>query len=743
MVNRQLLTGKKAGIVYGVLAILVALILYLALRGDSVLTLAEMHLQVEKDDDLLLHTGEAWVAEEKDGEGFAPALENDSYAFLIHPETTQIIVRDKISGHEWRSNPREEQLAEETVKGLLLANLSSPFILEYFQSEGSDKARREITNATNKNLEKTFIRYEDGLQLTYTLTDLQLKFSIQYELTEHGLRVSIPKNGVEENGGYAFYSLDILPYFGAARAGEEGYIFVPDGPGGLIRYDANRSSLVQGYVHQVYGREASNSRTDLYNTKRRTRVSSVAYPVFGVKFRDQAFLTILGEGSDSTFIKAMPPGLKSTYYNVNASYIFREEYLRRQSRTSDPVRMVEKSMLSIERTMEFRFLRGEQANYTGMAHAYQDYLLETGRLGPPLSKTEHIPLDLMIMGGDSVQAFNRNRYIATTTFPQAEEMVETLKAGGVDNIRVIYNGWQDGGWMDQLRPLPIESSLGGEKAAKSFVRKIHELNGTVLFENNFTSVTPYSSSSPKKDGVRGIDGTVFYYFWGDYLLKPELTVGYAYDLIDKLKKIGVDGILYNWLGEVIFRDYDASRPQTRDHTAKLYQTLIGYTKEQLGQSGVYQGNEYSLKGIDQIMYFPMDSNYDLMVDETVPFYPIALHGYVSYSGRPGNLRDDRETEFLQSIEYGAVPSFFLTYERSRLLKDSPSDFLFSSEFALWKDKVIKEYHEFDKLASVWHQKIMKHEKQSENVRTTTYEDGTRVIVDYGRKTFEVVPGGKP
>jgi hypothetical protein len=741
MVNLQF-SSKKAKLIYCILAILVLFFIYISLRGDSVPTLADMNIKIKKDTDLPIYTGSAWTAGAKDKEGFVEALKNNNYTLRFNPDTTQIIVVDNSSDFEWRSNPQEEKLKDETVKGLLLSNLRSPFILEYFQTQGDDKARREITNATNKKLEKTFLMYEKGLQVTYLLTELQLKFSVQYELTEKGLLVNVPKKGIEERSNFSLYSLDILPYFGASQAGEDGYLFVPDGPGGLIHFNENRSNLSQGYLHQVYGREVSNRRNDLYNNKRRTRVADVTYPVFGVKYKDQAFLTILGMGSDSAFIKAMPPGLKSSYYNINASFSYREEYLRKQSRTSEPVRTVEKSLLPTDRTIEYRFLRGDQANYTGMALAYQAYLIETQQLGSQMSSVKHIPMDLDIMGGDSIMAFNRNQYIATTTFTQAADIIQTLKAGGVDNIRIIYYGWQDNGGLNQINPLPIESLLGGEKAAKAFVDKVHELNNKVLFENNFTMVTPkFSSISAKSNGVRGIDETVYFTPWGDFFLKPELSAGYAFKLITKLKEIGVDGILYNWYGDTIYRDFNTNHPQQRNDIAKVYESAMTYGQKQLGQSGIYQGNEYALKGINQITYFPIDSNYDLMVDDTVPFYPIALHGYISYSATPGNLRNDYEMDFLKAVEYGAVPAFFMSYERSRLLKDSPSDFLVSSEFTVWKDRIMKEYKEFDKLASVYNQKIIRHEKQTENVYMTTYEDGTKVTVDYGRKTFGVEKGG--
>jgi hypothetical protein len=193
---------------------------------------------------------------------------------------------------------------------------------------------------------------------------------------------------------------------------------------------------------------------------------------------------------------------------------------------------------------------------------------------------------------------------------------------------------------------------------------------------------------------------------------------------------------------MVFNDYDPAGKTTREDAIKIYEGLLDYTREQLGSAGVYRGNDYSIDEVDYIDDLPNDSSYDFMIDETVPFYPIVLHGYVPYSfGDGGNLRNDVQTEFLKSIEYGAMPTFFLTYEESRKMMDLNIWFyLFSSQYEKWADRIGQEYGQFDSLAKLYAQKIVDHEKLADKRFATTYEDGTRVIVDYDRGTFEVEGG---
>ncbi|MFD0711473.1 DUF5696 domain-containing protein [Paenibacillus sp. GCM10027626] len=741
MRKRSLPIGKRTVLLLAA-ALLVIVALSWRLGGESLPTLEEMNMaQGESAGALPVYDGEAWQPGGADAEGFVEAIDNGRFALRIDPKTTQIIVTDKKSGYVWRSNPPEPELKEETVKGLLLSNLKSPLVVEYFSTDGSDKARRELINTASKELQTSLLRYENGLQVTYTFTQKQIRLVIQYELTGTGLIVRVPDEGIAENGNYALFSLDVLPYFGAARAGEDGYIFVPDGPGGLIHFTADRSSLSQGYVSAIYGSEISNVRSDLNSSKRQTKQEAIAYPTFGLKRGEHAYLAIVQDGKEEADIKAMPPGLKSTYYNVGVSFKYREEYLRRSSRLQNPVKTVESSRMKLDRSVEYRFLNGSEANYAGMAGAYRQELQEEGRLGAKLAPVGHIPLNLSIIGGNSEEAYNKERYVTATTFAQASEMVTELNDSGVHNIRIIYFGWQSGGDFNASQRFPIESKLGGQAAAEAFVDQMHALGFQVLFEDNFVYIdSERSPVSAKSAGMRGIDGTVFFDWGEQFVLKPAVTAGYVYETVAKLKAIGVDGIHFNWLGEMTFRDYE-SPPVERADTERLYRSVLSYTQQELGQAGVYRGNDYTLGAVSYMTEFPLESNYNLIVDETVPFYPIALHGYVSYSGTPGNVRSDYDREFLKAVEYGAIPSFYLTYEPSRVLKNTPSDYIFSSRFEIWKERIRQEYRDFDKLAKLYDKTIVGHEKQADDRFVTIYEDGTKVTVDYAQKTFSVQDGG--
>lgn len=682
-----------------------------------------------------LYEGDPWKPA-AGADGYTLALENEHYALYVRPDNTQIAVLDKASGYRWTSNPTKEELAGETVKGQLLANLQSPFLLTHVRTQGADQTVRETLSNQTAGMQIAMIRKPEGLQIEYSFPAKQLGFVMQYELTDSGLKVKVPAAGIREEGASALFSLDVLPYFGAAPAKENGYVFVPDGPGGLIRFDQEHASLTRGYSHQVYGSEVTNEENGTRTGERR---EDIAYPVFGLKKGDHAFLAVMTKGEDSANVSAMAPGLKSSFYQVFSSQIYREEYLYRMSRLAAPSKAVQKERLNRDREIEYRFLNGADADYVGMAGAYRSYLQETGRLTEALKPVEHVPLYLKIMGGNYEKAFGRIRYVAATTFEQAGDIVSTLQSKGVASLRTIFYGWQNEGDYNMEKRFPIDPALGGEAAAKTFISGMKERGVPVSFSEDFLWVDGHSSFSGKTDAIRGIDGTA-YVDDGWYIAKPAYTAVTAADTVNRLKKLGVDGIHFSGIGEMLLNDYEPSGIQTREYAKTVYNGLLKYTREALGSASVNRGDAYALGQADYIDGLPSESSYDFMIDETVPFYPIVLHGFVPYTFGDGNLRDDEDAEFLRAIEYGALPSFFVTHDDSRKLKDTPSNFLYSSRFDKWERRIEEEYAKFDSLSQLYSMKIIGHEKLSGQKYATTYEDGTRVIVDYEVKDFTVEKG---
>ena len=150
------------------------------------------------------------------------------------------------------------------------------------------------------------------------------------------------------------------------------------------------------------------------------------------------------------------------------------------------------------------------------------------------------------------------------------------------------------------------------------------------------------------------------------------------------------------------------------------------------------GFAYTFGSVDRIDNAPLDSSHFVYTDRTVPFYQIALHGLVPYTSKPVNLRDDERIEHLRAVEYGALPSYELTWEPTSKLKRTIETRLFSSSFQYWLGDLAEQYNEFAAIFELTgNQPIENHEQISESVYRTTYANGTQVIVNYGGEAVAV------
>lgn len=718
---------------------------------DRLPRLEEMNIKPPPGPQFRTAQGEAWTPGAVGENGFAEVAANGRFVLYADPATSQIAVQDKQSGYLWRSNPPDDRVKQEKAKGLQLENLQSPYILEYVSGT---EIRRIQSNSLDSKVKIGYVPIENGLQVTYSYETLSLGFSVQYRLTEAGFELLIPDEGLREEGEMKFYALNPLPYFGApSGTEEEGYLFVPDGPGGLIHYDRKRPPNIKGYEFAIYGDDPAQLKESASGPKRET----IAYPAFGLKRGEEAFAAIVEEGKYNANVKAAPGGDALSYHSISANFTYREEYGRKVSGlTDETVRTVEENRVKTDRRVEYRLLAGEDADYVGMAHAYGQYLEENGLLPEPLQPAEHVPLKLSIIGGGTKAKFGGVRYETATSFKQAEKIVEELSGLGARNLTVNIQGWQNSGRAYTDERFPIAKGMGGTSGARQFVSKMDDRGIPVVFEDFIGWKNPkYSGFTMKQDGIRGIDSTVLQGRTrssgslslllgarGDFIVNPTQAIRKQKEVIDKLKDIGVDGIHYaDGPGNLLFSDYDPDSPLSRADTAHYYQSLLEYTRDQLGMASVYRGNDYALNRTDWVESLPLESSYDLAVDATVPFYPIAVHGFVEYTAAPGNLRNDYEADFLKAVEFGAVPYFEVTHSPSRVLKGTDYEDVYSSEFAIWKDRIGEEYAKFDRLAAVYHQRIKDHEQIADGVFATTYEDGTKVTVDYNTREFSVEGGG--
>jgi hypothetical protein len=687
----------------------------------------------------------------------ASAVQGKDYRLLKESSVLQVFVngegnlsvKDKRNGRLWQSTPSSEELSKETVKGLWKQNLDSPFYLEYIDvTKGETKLK--YGNFQNLKAKANIKATDQGVEITYDLE--QIKSSLTYIVTlqEDHIEVSIPTDRIREGNNIRIVDVWLLPFLGAALStSPNGHMFVPDEMGATIPFEKN-SSYPFRYTAEVYGSDlAVSQQMQQYS---RGRSSEALLPVFGISYDGGALLGIITEGDFNANIQATPSGLYTKFNWICPQFVYRKQYFKQTSSFGEGFDVFEKEMNKQDRRVRYYFLEGEEkdVNYVGMAAAYRKYLMEEKDMKRIEPKTDHIPLDLYLFGGDREPGIFGTSLVVTTTFDQAREIFNTLESAGVGDQDVTYLGWESGGYMRSLPArFPPEKRLGGEAGLSRLIEDVHRLGSRIYLDDNYVVAYSGGSFKARTDALRdsnkrvieesmGSQGFSFIRTKKKYWMQPALSLKYLIGDLPKYGELGIDGISHNVIGDYIHSDNNPSKPSTRENTMDVYRQILNRTMAKLGSARVTHGNAYVLGLADHISMLPLSSSYDMLARNSVPFYPIAIHGLVSYSAEPGNLQDESRNGFLKSIEYGAAPAYLLTYKDSSLLKDSFTKWIYSSQYREWLNTVVKEYQLMDEaLGDVRNRFIVNHRQLAPGVYETSYDSGKRIVVNYNATAYSL------
>ncbi len=581
---------------------------------------------------------------------------------------------------------------------------------------------------------------------------------LTYRLDGENLIAEIDPEEIEYNEeGYYLVDIELLPYFGAAVKGEDGYLFVPDGSGALIYFD-NMSTTA--YTARVYGQDVTmnvlaTTRSQLDQT------ATIKLPVFGAKVGKSAWLAVIEDGDAYADINASVSGRLNSYNNVYAGFQFLEYGVSSLGSMvgSNSFQMYSDAKFSGRYKLRFSFLSGDAADYSGMAACYRDYLVKNNILKDRLS-SEGTPFYTEFIGAiDKSATFLGIKYRSVTpvtTYAQAEEIADKLIGSGVENIRVIYSGWANKGLHGKAyTSISNVSKLNkGGVSQKEFLKDMASKNISTYLTAEFqhvyrdTAFDGYTvlGSAPKYLDRSSVKEAVFYLSSGRedkdnsiMLIRPLL----AYKVADALRKkfAKQPNVGFN-LGSISYNLY--TDQQTEKYTDRQAAMILNTEAAQkLGEAFdnrliAENANAYMLGIATDILNAPLDSNRTRIIDTTVPFYAMVLHGYTDYSGDCLNMTDDYNTTLLRCVEAGAGLYFKWIYEDNSVLKETEFDSLYSVNYANWLEKAAEDYKKVSAVLSPLRgQTITKHEFVADKVTRITYEKGTQILVNYSDEDVRV------
>ena len=671
--------------------------------------------------------------------------ESDTYKMHFYEPRLSVILENKATGEMLEttlSDAKDDGTSNATWQGYMKSGVVLTAIV-----------------GTNDTFQVDLLTCEHTKEVTYTdngfsakiyFTKYEFGLTVEAYLDGDEFVVNVPEESIVEYKENNYIgTISLYPFMGYTYMDEqEGYMLVPDGNGALIYLDNKEGRYSTGFSQMIYGNDAGFAEKVTqsflwgeYDTV--IDANKVLAPIFGMANTEDeiAYLAFVENGEKRAYIEAQPNGALVNYNRCFARFVLRTVFVQPLNQSnSGTVKTVETDRMHSDLTVRYMLLSGDNADYSGMAVAYRNYLLDNKLISV---KDTSYNTRVDFLGTDREEFLMGTTAVTMTTVDQMKEMYGTLQAAGVKNLLTIYKGWQSGG----LYELPINSykadgAIGGTNALTNLIKSSAEngyniyLYNDALRINARTNLTTFDAMKMinKRTFEEVVNEQVYDTF---YYLMPGVTQQKLEKFIKSYTKKGADNIALAGISNSIFSYSSRGSYYDRYDTAAVYADAVASIDESTNLV-LEQPFAYLWNHTDSFLDMPLGSSEYMYVDEEVPFLSLVLKGILPMYSDYINFEADKTEFFLQMVESGVYPSFYLTYENSSALIYTNSSDLFSTQFDIYKDTVI----EYDAALRAIAEKvegafIIDHAKLDNGVTKVTYDNGVVIYVNYSENSATV------
>ena len=700
-----------------------------------------------------------------------------NYQLLYHPKDASIIVRDKNSkgyvendystGYMWTSTVDLSQKPLEKLYELWRRKVSSLFILHVFdanQNRGAIDSSVYLAGDYHVGADYKYgpaklaiNEIEGGFEATFAFESHFIQLSVRIYMKDDILHVEIPQEGIIEQGNYKVSQIDMLPMFGCVQTHKtDGYVFYPDGSGAISVFNEdNVRETETTYKWKIYG-ETVGERQKIGEVVTRVSyrdilenyeagVKSVALPVFGIREDDEhAYFAIIDSGSADSIISYDPGGYVVELNRIYTTVTYRRAidlneiggYGITSSKDADAAKF-ESEMQQKDFSLLYNFLKKGEADYSGMAKTYREYLIKNNQLTDFIND-DKLQLGVDLYMGTYEEQSLADRYVSMTTFSEAETILSEIRSSLGDGIPIataLY-GWQGGGYGYDPLDASASGKLGGNKGIKALSKLCKDIGVDLALNVNPVDMQEGKFSARIDAAYMGSQLPLYTGLYGYARSYKSMFESYLPSYVKYAKEYDVS-LNIEKLGWWLYNNYKSSTKMAREDAYNYIIEQLAAIKDQ-GVNYWTESNRYTISSAGRITALDYThSQYDIST-EAVPFYQMVIHSYIPYSSIPGNLSHDINWIELKWAEYGYMPYFLLSEKEAAELKYTESSWLYSSQYSQWKDEVLKTASQMsERLSCVWNSEMIHHDRLDNllEVFATRFANNKVVYVNYTDREY--------
>lgn len=556
---------------------------------------------------------------------------------------------------------------------------------------------------------------------------------LEYILCEDGFKASVDTEKIKFIEDYKPCRIELLPYFGSATS-EKGYMIVPDGCGAVIEFNNGK------YNAASYWEKLFNNDNALTTEEAGANSQPAVLPIFAISKDNNGFLATIDSGYEVAGISADVAGGNNNYNYIHSFFdIFSADQVSLSSNEQDKFILTNEKIISCPIEISYHFLSGEHS-YSDFALKYRELLVENEILSS--GKNDSTVMNFDFIGTVQVtKRFLGIPYKATaalTTYNQAYELIENLN---IENVSVNFLDSLKGGRIQKKADnLNIQGILG-RRAERNKLADICQ-QFSVSYYGQYAAKVKKSDSamtlSKSKAKLYDYD-SISRYVKADNALNVVSAVkleAFAAKITKSIKSNKYDSVNLLDLGYQLNSDFNSKQSVDR-YQSKIYVQKYLAEVSKAASVSACVGSIFSLPYIDKIKDIPVTSSGYHIEDYTIPFYEIAISGYVPYSTPSINTAANARQQFLKTVELGGQLQYTWLYDLPDNITEDGTEYY--KYLYINSDEQAKEYYDqylplYNKIGG---KSIISHQRITDTLIKTVFDNDLVVYVNYSDEAIEI------
>lgn len=515
--------------------------------------------------------------------------------------------------------------------------------------------------------------------------------------------------------------VDVKPEFSVARKGEEGYYVNPFGALCTFRLDEGRYDMRRNWFPM---------------------------PIYGMKTPRSTFVAIVtGMKYEFSLLAKVKGGVYTCYTSFDMNVADAYEDI----------------------AIDYVFLDGDNACYSGMARTYRERQLKRGVIRPIAERAKKNKALAYAARAPEVrirQAWkpapspvpdqtevDEPPVTAYVTFDRVKEIIDACDAAGVGDAEYCLVGWNyrghDGRWPQMF---PVEPLLGGEAKLRELIAyslsKGHPIVGHANYRDAYMIADTFDfeyCQDRKADGTMTDSKREAWSGGRCFRVCPRRAYEkYAIKHTAAMKALGFRGLGYIDVtsSRPLFRCTDPRHPLNNAERAVWEKAIARLQSDAFGGFASEGGFDWCIDVLDSALTIvfadpfnnlPSGKRWNKMIDRYVPFWQLVYHGVVLSTPfrTMWNIeaKPDKWRYRLCAAEYGSRPTF---YYYGRWHRGTEPDIeCGTSEELAESVRVIKEgADDFASRSDLQLCYMDRHDILADGLVRVTYSNGAKIYVNY-------------